>query len=278
MGSRIRTLLLRGLEYPSVETFEVEDTGKFQELVLWLEDTKIRFYKPDERTKLRATDAHAEWEAAFSKFLGDMGCDIESTVKNRGKIMDYMLFQAVGFNYKDEAARLNALAGKLKPPEPAASSASQVNKGKRSRAQMQSQAAQPNFDQLDTPEFLGALTKLAELLKVPVRSDEPAKLLKATLGAAQRVLAPAVLEAAAAADQLTANQPNGEKLFGLAKSSFPLGFDLGDAELEAVSILLRVLYVNDLRALQSQIDHFIVEMQEITADPKTDAKLGRVGV
>jgi hypothetical protein len=31
-----------------------------------------------------------------------MGCDIESTVKNRGKIMDYMLFQAVGFNYKDE--------------------------------------------------------------------------------------------------------------------------------------------------------------------------------
>jgi hypothetical protein len=41
MGSRIRTLLLRGLEYPSVETFEVEDTGKFQELVLWLEDTKV---------------------------------------------------------------------------------------------------------------------------------------------------------------------------------------------------------------------------------------------
>jgi|AntAceMinimDraft_11_1070367.scaffolds.fasta_scaffold829354_1 hypothetical protein len=34
-----------------------------------------------------------------------------------------------------------------------------------------------------------------------------------------------------------------------------------DAELEAVSTLLRVLYVNDLRTLQSQIDHFIVEMQ-----------------
>ena len=36
-----------------------------------------------------------------TQFLEDMGCDIEFAADNRGKIMDFLLFQAVGLDYKD---------------------------------------------------------------------------------------------------------------------------------------------------------------------------------
>eukprot|EP00976_Prorocentrum_cordatum_P108131 1194777-Prorocentrum_minimum.AAC.2 len=129
MGSRMRKLYLRGLGYPAADTFAVEDTGKYRQLVVWLEDTKIRFYKPEERKELRATGAHAQWEAAFAKvngragsmlqipsmfrqsFLEDMGCDIEPTADNRGKAMDFLLFQAVGFDYKDGGEGLQRASG-----------------------------------------------------------------------------------------------------------------------------------------------------------------------
>uniref|UniRef100_A0A7S0QZ09 Uncharacterized protein n=1 Tax=Pyramimonas obovata TaxID=1411642 RepID=A0A7S0QZ09_9CHLO len=279
MGSHMRKLFLRGLGYPAADTFAVEDTSKYRQLVVWLEDTKIRFYKPEERKELRATGAHAQWEAAFAKFLEEMGCDIEPSPENRGKVVDFLMFQAVGFDYKDGAEKLNTMAASLKPPreQPVASS-SQPKNNKRSRAQAQSQNAQPPLSKIDTPEFIAALTKVAELLKVPVQTDDPAKLLKTTLAVAQRVLSPAAIEATAAAAQHASQEKGDKTLFGLSKSQFPLGFDMGDSNLETLATVLRVLHVNELRTLQSQVDHMIVEMQEHTADPKTDAKLGKVGV
>lgn len=41
--------------------------------------------------------------------------------------------------------------------------------------------------------------------------------------------------------------------------------------------VLRLLYAADLRKLQSQVDEFIVEGQAITANPKIDSRLGKVG-
>jgi len=38
-----------------------------------------------------------------------------------------------------------------------------------------------------------------------------------------------------------------------------------------------VMHVNDLRELQSAVDALLVQMQEYTGDPRTDAALGRVG-
>lgn len=41
--------------------------------------------------------------------------------------------------------------------------------------------------------------------------------------------------------------------------------------------VLRLLYVSDLRKLQDGINDSLQQMQEQTADPKTDSRLGRVG-
>ncbi|XP_049865037.1 RNA transcription, translation and transport factor protein [Pectinophora gossypiella] len=43
------------------------------------------------------------------------------------------------------------------------------------------------------------------------------------------------------------------------------------------SDVLKLLFVQDLRALQTKINEALVTVQTVTADPRTDTKLGRVG-
>jgi RLL motif-containing protein 1 len=59
--------------------------------------------------------------------------------------------------------------------------------------------------------------------------------------------------------------------------AFPLGFELDDQSLARPAALLRARHVAHLRALQSRVDAALVAAQECTADPRTDARLGRVG-
>lgn len=56
-----------------------------------------------------------------------------------------------------------------------------------------------------------------------------------------------------------------------------LGFEVADPTVRAAATALRLMHVSDLRVLQDQINRAIVQVQEITADPKTDEKLGQVG-
>ena len=60
-------------------------------------------------------------------------------------------------------------------------------------------------------------------------------------------------------------------------SALPLGFSTGDPLVDSAALVLRSLYIQDLRKLQSTIDETVVGVQEFTANPKTDAKLGKVG-
>jgi hypothetical protein len=50
-----------------------------------------------------------------------------------------------------------------------------------------------------------------------------------------------------------------------------------DGAVDAAARVLRMLYIRDLRGLQSAVDEAIVAVQELTADPKTDSALGKVG-
>lgn len=43
------------------------------------------------------------------------------------------------------------------------------------------------------------------------------------------------------------------------------------------SDVLKLLFVQDLRDLQTKINEALVAVQTVTADPRTDTKLGKVG-
>jgi len=62
-----------------------------------------------------------------------------------------------------------------------------------------------------------------------------------------------------------------------SKAEFPLGFETGDEALDAAARGLRMLYVAELRALQTHFNDVVATAQEFTANPKTDSKLGKVG-
>jgi RLL motif containing protein 1 len=56
-----------------------------------------------------------------------------------------------------------------------------------------------------------------------------------------------------------------------------LGFDTNDKVLNEAAKILRLVHVKELRDLQTKINETIVELQNLTADPKTDSSLGKVG-
>lgn len=49
------------------------------------------------------------------------------------------------------------------------------------------------------------------------------------------------------------------------------------AVVQQPSDVLRLLFIEDLRDLQTKINESLVAVQTVTADPRTDTKLGRVG-
>lgn len=56
-----------------------------------------------------------------------------------------------------------------------------------------------------------------------------------------------------------------------------LGFDTGDYVMNQALKVMRLLYIHDLRDLQTHINECIVSVQNLTSNPKTDTKLGKVG-
>lgn len=78
-----------------------------------------------------------------------------------------------------------------------------------------------------------------------------------------------------ASEQLKKMSDNEETFTNL--DQIPLGFDTGNKDLNHAVLVLRLLFINDLRLLQTQINQLLVSVQSITAHPKTDTALGQVG-
>uniref|UniRef100_A0A6P7FWR2 RNA transcription, translation and transport factor protein n=1 Tax=Diabrotica virgifera virgifera TaxID=50390 RepID=A0A6P7FWR2_DIAVI len=72
------------------------------------------------------------------------------------------------------------------------------------------------------------------------------------------------------------------RCYQLTGTPFPiqdadLGFDLNDPVLNQAAKILRMIYIQDMRNLQTRANELIVAVQSVTANPKTDTKLGKVG-
>ena len=77
----------------------ITDEKSLQNLILWLEDQKIRNYKIDDRKFLQIQD-HTQWKKSFKKYLDDLKCPIPAS--DLPGAVDWLLGLAVQFEYSDD--------------------------------------------------------------------------------------------------------------------------------------------------------------------------------
>lgn len=144
-----------------------------------------------------------------------------------------------------------------------------------SRFVAETRAAQPRIvssnplDNLDftAPEFRAGVESLADLLQITKHPDHLVTL-QAICSLVVTRLNPKALQNPASV------VPEGHPF---PFREVDMGFSSGDPALDEAAKILRLLYISDLRNLQTRINEAIVRVQAVTANPKTDTRLGKVG-
>eukprot|EP00004_Rigifila_ramosa_P004445 TRINITY_DN14912_c0_g1_i1.p1 TRINITY_DN14912_c0_g1~~TRINITY_DN14912_c0_g1_i1.p1 ORF type:complete len:269 (+),score=56.42 TRINITY_DN14912_c0_g1_i1:61-807(+) len=248
MAARLKTSL-GILGYSQAQTFDPADFGQLVPLVVWLENRKVRGLAPEKRGMLQPAQA-AAWFAGFREYLGEIGCHARlpatATVQPLEwyGALEWLVHYAVTLEYRDGAAAI-----------------------KQSTAMSAVASQAPVVLDASLPAVADQVRVLTEALGLGTATGtDPTAQLHSCLSAIVRKFGSESGAGRAAQAPV------------LDAASLDVGVDTGDALVDAAARILRLLYVEDMRHLQSQINDLIVTAQNYTADPKTDARLGKVGV
>ncbi|XP_011306941.1 UPF0568 protein C14orf166 homolog isoform X1 [Fopius arisanus] len=239
---------LKALDYASWGQVNGNDPEHFKNLVVWLEDQKIRHYAIQDRSDLR--DIHnTEWNKTFEKYILDVGCPVTTTNLDK---LEWLVGLAVRLDFEDNLEKY------------------QAKKDAAKIAEVPSVKSTNPLDNLDftSDEFREGVQSIAKQLNIP---QHPNHLI--TLEACSKYVT-------ARLDTAVIKAPHSVVIKG---TPFPImetemGFDMGDKVLNNTAKALNLLYIQDLRNLQTNINEAIVAVQNITANPKTDTKAGKVGI
>uniref|UniRef100_A0A336LPN2 CSON010682 protein n=1 Tax=Culicoides sonorensis TaxID=179676 RepID=A0A336LPN2_CULSO len=242
---------LIALEHHSATNVNIDDPKEFRNLVLWLEDQKIRHYKIEDRAGLRNINNGPEWEKAFEKYKQDLGCPNIFTTQI--EILSWMLGFATKLEYGDHVDKYRPIC--------AEKFTNDSNQG----AAPTIKSTNP-FDNLDfnSKEFEMSVRNLALKFDIPHHPDHLV-LLQAIARLAKNNFSVEALK-----EQIPEGKP------------YPIfegaGFGSDNEDYETGARILRLLQIQSVRELQTVINETIVSVQNLTADPRTDSKLGKVGV
>lgn len=242
---------LHALDYPNPDKFDISDENSFRSAILWLEDQKIRHYKIEDRVGLRNIQ-DGNWSTAALNYSNELGCPY--SLDNKKVFLDWLLGYAVRLEYGDDTEKYKNIT-----PE----------KFQQRKSQKVGESSNP-FDSLDfeSAEFKAGVTSLSMLLQVPPHPDHLEQLKAICL----------VLKEKFSAESLElAIKNTGGKDETIPLDRTELGFEAGDYIMTEAAKILRLLHLKDLRDLQTKINSAIVAVQAITANPKTDSRLGKVG-
>jgi RLL motif containing protein 1 len=89
---------LKCLEHPNPDGVNIVDEKQFRNLVLWLEDQKIRSYKIEDRAGLRKIN-DPEWPKTFEKYKTDLSCPKE--LQNQQDQLQWIVSYAIKLEYLD---------------------------------------------------------------------------------------------------------------------------------------------------------------------------------
>ncbi|CAG2182776.1 unnamed protein product, partial [Oppiella nova] len=197
------------------------------QLIAWIEDQKIRHYRIEDRLILRDID-HKDWDSAFHKYLSDISCPIGSNQTDL--VLDWILTTALRFEYRDHLEKYR------KPAD-----------------DYESRSVTPTnpIDGLDfdSDEFKDGVNQLARLLKV---AAHPTNHL-CTLSAITLVIKNHIsMESNDKSEDKVKLKTNNREL--LDNKSMQLKTGSNDSVLTNSAKILRLLYINDLRELQTTVN------------------------
>ncbi|XP_043676733.1 RNA transcription, translation and transport factor protein isoform X2 [Vespula pensylvanica] len=241
---------LKALGYLEWDKVNGNNTEHFRKVVIWLEDQKIRLYTIEKRNDLRNIKSD-KWPEVFQKYCKDIDCPVTTNPLDQ---LEWLIGRAVNLEYTDDCKKYQQVTGNKK------------NKQESLKPSLKSSNPLDNLD-FYSKEFKNGVNAIAKLLNIPKHSSH-----LTTLEACSKLVCNR-LNAAAIAN------PNTVIVKG---KPFPImdtksGISLGDVVLDNAAKGLTLLYIHDLRNLQTKINELIVSVQNITANPKTDTKLGKVG-
>ncbi|VIO93221.1 Protein C14orf166 homolog, putative [Brugia malayi] len=246
-----KKLLLLG--YPA-STVDYENFEQLQELVLFLEHQHIRLYKIEDRDGLQSSDVEV-WNKSYSKYLTDLKCPL--SYDRVHEVVDWLLTRAIDSCYQQTAEGKNLTAD---------------NYIQRKAEKEKQQKASDPLSAIDfsTEEARKGIEDLRITLGITAHPD-PLVVLRACCKFITDNLSD---EAIQVANKETRNQ---KKIMPLSR------FDMGmisskNGTIDAAIRALRLIHLENLREVQTEINEAIVAVQELTADPKTDKKLGKVGL
>ena len=124
------------------------------------------------------------------------------------------------------------------------------------------------FLTVQSDKFKLGVNQIADLLKVP-RHPDHLLTLEAVCNLVKERLNPESLK--------ETSKLKTEEGILLDFETCDAGMDLKDPNLNQAAKILRYLFIHDIRNLQTKINECIVAVQALTANPKTDSKLGQVG-
>jgi len=251
---------LKGLDYHSIGDINIDDPQDLKILITWLEDQKIRHYKIEDRAGLHNLKGE-EWKRTLKKYLSDLECPFDLDTQLRS-VVDWLLGIAVRYDYGDAVKEHPELRCGL-TAEPAMVIP---------QAGLSSSKSALDIDPFDAT-FKSGVEALAKIVQVTKHPD-PSVLLEAVRIVIEEKLSSSALEAAKGTKAGNGGKRNTKTFNPTAKEC---GFDLGDPVFSEAAKVLRLLHIKELRNLQTHINEVIVAAQAMTANPKTDQSLGRVG-
>ncbi|XP_011644390.1 RNA transcription, translation and transport factor protein [Pogonomyrmex barbatus] len=242
---------LKALGYLDWKKTNGNDTDHFRRVIIWLEDQKIRHYTPDDRKKLRDITS-PEWPNTFEKYCNDVECPLTNNEIDR---LEWLIGYAIQLEFGDDCSKYQQVVGK------------KAKNKKEIKPIIKSTNPLDNLD-FNSDAFKTGVNSIAKLLNIPKHSNH-----LVTLEACSKLVCKKLNADAIKQSNNTVNTK------GKTQTKMIIGpsFNMGDAMLDNAAKGLSLLYIQDLRDLQTSINETIVAVQNITANPKTDTKLGKVG-
>ncbi|EFA86122.1 hypothetical protein PPL_00682 [Heterostelium album PN500] len=275
------------LKYPKPQYINLEEREEFINVVIYLLETylsKSSSSVGEESTlDLQLVSVTDTWEDSFKKYLNENHCTLKIDnlliLEQKQQALEWLTTLAIKSSYKDNSDQIHETKYKCL---------------QKLKLQLLS------FD--STPEDLkAAIIKLATLFNIPI-SDSLTQMLHAIVRIAERKFTSNIVgnlkssTSGVPTTKTTTTTTTTTTITNTTKATtedkeyiktinteivnnniYPLGFDLQNEKMNSVATILRLLYVSDLREIQSKINQVLAIVQNYSADPQTNFKLGVVG-